>query len=105
MDGASTDLQYDEQNLYVWTKISKIDLSLQGIHVAYDQAINGVTDAYNASATAGYSFTPKIRAVADIEYSKNPDFDSDVRGMLSFVYLFDVKGDTQKPKTGTSKKN
>jgi len=72
MDGASTALQYDEQNLYVWTKISKVDISLQGIHVAYDQAINGVTDAYNASATAGYSFTPKARAVADIEYSRTP---------------------------------
>jgi hypothetical protein len=105
MDGAIAALQYDEQNLYVWTKISKVDISLQGIHVAYDEAINGVTDAYNVSATAGYSFTPKARAVADIEYSKNPDFDKDVRGMLSFVYLFDVKGDTQKPKTGSSKKN
>jgi hypothetical protein len=104
MDGASAALRYDEQNLYVWTKISKADISIQGIHVAYDQAINGVTDAYNASATLGYSFTPSTRAVADIEYSKNPDFDSDVRGMLSFVYLFDVKSDTQKPKTGSSKK-
>jgi hypothetical protein len=104
MNGSSADLRYDERSLYIWTRISKMDISLQGIHVAYDQAINGVSDAYNASATVGYAITAKARAVADVEYSENPYFNSDVRGMLTFVYLFDIKTDTQKPKSDRTKK-
>jgi hypothetical protein len=91
MNGPSVDLRYDEQRAYVFRKISKADVTLDVLHVAYDQAINGVADAWTTSAALGYSFTPMVRIVADAEYSKNPDYDRDVRGMLTFVYAFDAK--------------
>jgi hypothetical protein len=91
MNGPSADLRYDDQRVYLTKKISKLDLTLDVLHVAYDEAINGVSDAYTTTAAAGYAFTPKARFVADVEYSKNPEFNRDVRGMLTFVYAFDAK--------------
>ncbi len=98
MNGESDRLRYDEQSLYGSKKITTADISLQAIRVAYSQAINGVKDAYNLAGAAGYSFTPKARVVASVDYSKNPDFNSDVRGMLTFVYRFDAKFEQQTAK-------
>ncbi len=86
MNGDSDRFRYDEQSLYLSKPIGKADISLQAMRVAYSQEINGVKDAYNVAGAAGYSFTPKARMVADVEYAKNPDFNSDVRGTLTFVY-------------------
>jgi hypothetical protein len=105
MNGESDRLRYDEQSLYISKKISQADISLQGIHVGYSQEINGVKNAYNVSATAGYTFNPKARLVADMEYSENPDFNSDVRGMLTFVYRFDAKFEKQQTKKAGGKKS
>jgi hypothetical protein len=91
MNGPSADLRYDEQRAYVTGRASKIDLTLDVTHVRYQQAINGEDDAYSTSAAVGYTASPKARFVADVEYAKNPDFDRDVRGMLSFIYTFDAK--------------
>ena len=97
MDGPTEPLQYDEQRAYVMKKISKMDLTLDVIHVSYQQAINNVSDAYTGTAAVGYALSPKARLVADVEYMKNPDYDRDVRGMLTFVYAFDAKlGGTAK---------
>lgn len=105
MDGPTAPLQYDDQRLYVTKKFSNMDITLDALHVAYQQEINGVSDAYTLAAAAGYTFSPKARVVADVEYAKNPQFDKDVRGMLTFVYGFDAKyGSAAKAKpaaTGT----
>jgi hypothetical protein len=103
MDGPTAALQYDEQRGYLTTKISKADMTLDAMHVVYDQAINNQTDAWNVSAALGYTFTPKLRVVADAEYATNPDFNSDVRGMLSLEYRFDFPLEA-RPKPGTSPK-
>jgi len=91
MKGPSADLRYDDQRVYLTKKISKLDMTIDFLHVAYDEAINGDNDAYTAIAAAGYALTPKARIVADVEYAKNPEFNSDVRGMFTFVYAFDGK--------------
>ncbi len=105
MNGETDRLKYDEQSLYLTKKISKADISLQGIHVAYKQEINGIKDAFNAAGALGYSFTDKARIVADVEYSKNPDFNSDVRGLLTFIYRFDAKFEKQETKKTGGKKS
>jgi len=109
MNGPTTDLRYDEQRAYVFKKFAKADVTLDLVHVAYDQAINSVSDAWSGSAAVGYNFTPKMRVVADAEYSKNPDYDRDVRGMLTMVYSFDLPQATSSapkpaPKPQTQKK-
>ena len=90
MDGATAALQYDELGIYVSQKISRADVSLQLIHLAYKQEINGVKHADNASAAAGYAITPKARLVADVTYTTDSDFKRDVRAMATFVYSFDA---------------
>jgi len=90
MSGPTIDLRYDEQRVYVFKKISNADVTIDILHIAYDQAINNVSDAWSTSGAFGYSFTPKARVVADAEYSKNPDYNSDVRAMLTLLYSFDL---------------
>lgn len=103
MDGPTERLQYDDQRIYVTKKLSKLDLTLDAVRIAFQQPINGVSDAYTGSAAAGYALSQKARLVADVQYAKTPDYDKDVRGMLTFIYNFDAKlGQTGKP-AGTSK--
>ncbi len=90
MDGETDSLKYDQGSVYVTQRVSDFDFSLQGIIVTYKQAINGVRNAYTGSAAAGYSFNAKARLAADVQYSKDPQFNSDTRGMLTFVYSFDT---------------
>ena len=109
MNGPATDLRYDEQRAYVFRKFAKADVTLDIVHVAYDQAINGVADAWSTSAAFGYSITHKVRVVADAEYANNPDYNSDVRGMLSLLYSFDLplaatSASQPAPKPQTQKK-
>jgi len=96
MDGATAALQYDELGIYVSQKISRADVSLQLLHLAYKQEINGVKHADNASAAAGYAITPKARLVADVTYATDSDFKRDVRAMATFVYSFDAHYESGK---------
>jgi opacity protein-like surface antigen len=51
-----------------------------------------VTNAYSASIGAGYELKHNLKVGLDIEYSKNPDFDKDVRAFAKVVYGFDLGG-------------
>ncbi len=90
MDGKDDRLKYDEYRAYVYKKFGKADLTLDALDVKYEQAINGVKDAYSVSLAIGYDLTEKLKVGADVEYSKNPDFDKDVRAFLKAIYRFDV---------------
>jgi hypothetical protein len=90
MDGATAALQYDELGIFVSQKIARADVSLQLLHLAYKQEINGVKNADNASAALGYALTTKARLVADVSYTTDADFKRDIRAMATFVYSFDA---------------
>ncbi len=104
MDGATAALQYDELGIYVSQKIARADVSLQLLHLAYKQEINGVKHADYASAAAGYAITPKARLVADVTYSTDSDFTRDVRAMATFVYSFDTHYESGKKNTPSAVK-
>ncbi len=90
MDGGTDRLKYKEYRVYGYRKIGKTDLALDLLDVAYAAEINGVKNAYSASAAAGYELTDNLKAVLDAEYSKNPDFDKDIRVFLKLMYKFDL---------------
>ena len=90
MDGDADRLKYDEYRVYGYSKLGKIDVSLDVIDVKYDSAINGVSNAYSVSLAAGYDLTDRLKVGADVEYAKNPDFNRDVRAFLKAIYQFDV---------------
>jgi hypothetical protein len=91
MDGQTDDLKYYEYRLYGYKKFEKTDITVDLLTVAYDVEINGIKNAYSASLAGGYALSPKARLAADIEYAKDPFFDKDVRGLVKFVYNFDIE--------------
>jgi hypothetical protein len=89
MHGDTDTLRYDELGIYATGKIAPFDLSVQLDHLIYKQEINGVKNADNASAALGYALTPKARIVADVKYTRDPQYTRNVQGMATFVYSFD----------------
>jgi len=91
MEGNSDRLRYYEYRLYAAKKIGHADISVDFMNVGYDKKINDVKNSYAATASAGYEFSRKLKVGADLEYSKSPDFDNEVRGLLKLTYAFDTK--------------
>ena len=89
MDGQTDNLRYYEYRVYAYKNFEKTDVAVDLLTVTYDTEINSVKNAYSASLAGGYSPTPALKVGADIEYSKNPFFDKDVRGLVKLVYNFD----------------
>jgi hypothetical protein len=102
MDGTTSALQYDELGIYVSRKIARADISLQLVHLAYKQEINGIKHADDASAAAGYAITPKTRIVGDVSYITDSDFKRDVRAMATLVYSFDAHYESAKNNTSSA---
>lgn len=98
MDGGSDDLRYGEYRAYGSKKWGRPDIAVDLLHVAYEKAINGVKDAYTAAVAGGFDITKKARVSADVEYSKNPNFDREVKGQVVFKYKFgpELKGSEAK---------
>ncbi len=89
MDGETDRLKYDIYRIYASKRINKTDISLDLLEVKYQEPINGVDKSYSATVAALYDMTEKLKLGADLEYSKNPDFDKDVRLFLKLNYRFD----------------
>ena len=90
MDGETDRLKYGEYRAYAQKQWAKTDATVDLLVVSYDEEINGVKNVYTAVAAVGYAFNAQARAVADLEYGRNPEFDKEVRAMVRFVYRFDV---------------
>ncbi len=95
MDGQDDNFKYYEYRLYGYKKFEKIDITVDLLTVSYDVEINGVKDAYSASLAGGYALSAKARLAADVEYAKDPFYDKDVRGLVKFVYNFDIEPGTK----------
>jgi hypothetical protein len=90
MSGVTDSLKYDEYRLYGHRKFGRADLTIDLFSVAYAEEINGIKTAYSGSLACGYAVTTRARIGADVEYSRNPFFDKDVRGLVKLVYNFDI---------------
>jgi hypothetical protein len=97
MDGDTNRLKYDEYRIYASKKINKVDVAVDVLDVKYKEPISDVTNAYSVTLAAGYELSQKLKLGADLEYSKNPDFDKDVRIFAKMVYSFDVASGSRKP--------
>jgi len=91
MDGQTNQLKYYEYRLYGYKKFAKTDITVDLFTVSYDEEINGIKNAYSASLAGGYALSPRARLAADVEYAKDPFFDKDVRGLVKFVYNFEIE--------------
>jgi len=107
MAGETNKLKYDEYRIYGFRKIGHTEVTVDALDVKYAEAINDVKDAYSLTLAAAYEISPSMKLGADVEYSKNPDFDKDLRTMIKLTYLFDTAKTGNKaaaqgaPKAGT----
>ena len=93
MDGKEDRLKYSEYRVYCTRKFGRAGVTLDLLDVAYDTAVNDVNDvkdAYSITLAADYELAENLKLGADAEYSKNPDFDSDIRTFLKLIYSFDT---------------
>jgi hypothetical protein len=91
MEGNIERLRYVEFRSYASKKIGHADLTIDLIDLNYDSRINGIRNTCAVTGAAGYEFNRKLKVGADIEISRNPDFNSEVRGLLKATYTFDTK--------------
>jgi hypothetical protein len=91
MEGNSDRLRYSEYRLFAGKKIGHADLTADLISISYDRKTNGLRNSYAVSGSAGYEINSKLKVGADLEYSKSPVFDNEVRGLVKITYLFDTK--------------
>ena len=91
MDGATDKLRYYEYRAFASKKIGPADLTIDAMNVNYDKSLNGVSNSYTITGTAGYEFNRKFKAGATVEYSKTPDFDREVQALVKATYTFDTQ--------------
>lgn len=88
MNGGTDRLRYDEFRVYGFKKFGKADLTLDFLDVDYDSEVSGLKNSYVATLAAGYDLTKKFRVVGDVDYSRNPIFNKDIRTFLRMVCRF-----------------
>lgn len=91
MEGISDRLRYNEYRLYALKKLQHVELSADLIDINYDKSINGVRDSFTLTGSAGYEINEQLKVGADLEYTRSPDFDREVRALVKLTYLFDTK--------------
>jgi hypothetical protein len=91
MAGDTDKLRYVEFRGFATRKIGHTDLTLDAMSVNYDKDINGIKCSYTVTGAVGYEFNRKLKVGADLEYSRTPDFDSEVRALIKAIYTFDTK--------------
>lgn len=91
MDGRVKELQYTECRLYAGKKFEKFELAADLINLFYDRAVNGEKNAFTVIAAASYKLTSALKLTGDVDYSRNPEFKNELRGLVKLSYAFDFK--------------
>lgn len=97
MEGKSDRLRYIEYRAYATKKLGKADLTLDFIGLNYDNSasMNRVRNAVTVVGAGSYEFSKSLRLGASVDYSHNPLFDNEVKGLIKLTWLFDVKRSTE----------
>ena len=91
MDGKTDLLNFLEFRAFASTKIAQLNLALDFINLNYDERMRGIRNVYTISGVASYEINEKLRVGGYIDYSKNPDFDNEVKGLIKLTYTFDTQ--------------
>jgi len=92
MDGHDDRLEYTEYRLFAMKKAGKADLTLDVIDLYYDSKarMNDDRNSVTVVAAGSYGLNPALRLGASVDYSNNPFFDDELKGLVKLTYLFDV---------------
>jgi len=93
MDGMTDKLRYTEYRMYASKKLGKAELTLDLMDLHYDDTVNmnGESNAVTVVAGGSYQFNKNLQLGASVDYSHNPFFDDEVKGLVKLTYMFDVK--------------
>ena len=91
MEGVSDRLRYSEYRLFATKKLGHADFAVDATNINYASRINGVKNSFAVTGAGGYEISPALKVGLDMEYSKNPDFNNELRGLVKITYLFNVK--------------
>lgn len=91
MDGDVNKLKYYETRVYASKKLGRADVSLDFIDLYYDSKINDIKNTLYVVAASSYEISEALKIGVDIDYSRNPDFDNEVQGLVKLTYVFDSK--------------
>ncbi|WP_240731854.1 hypothetical protein [Geobacter sp. FeAm09] len=93
MDGKVDKLKYWEYRVFASKTLGKTDLALDVIDLNYDSTLsmNNVRNALTVAVAASHEINESLKVGADIDYSRNPDFDNEVKGLVKLTYVFDSK--------------
>lgn len=91
MDGNTDKLDFYEYRVFASKKISHLDLAVDFTDVNYDARVNGIRNTYSVAGAVSYEINRKVKLGADVDYSKNPDFDNEVKGLVKLTYAFDTR--------------
>jgi hypothetical protein len=91
MEGVERKLRYTEYRLYASKMFKSADLSIDLINLQYDRKVNGVRNAYTVAAAGGYRLDKNLKFALDVDCSRTPDYDFEVRSLVKLTYAFDMK--------------
>jgi hypothetical protein len=96
MAGKADRLKYTEYRLYITKKVEKTVLTLDVIDQNFDSTtdMNGIHNSVTVVAAGSYEFSRILQLGASVDYSHNPLFDNELKGLVKLTYLFDVKYST-----------
>jgi hypothetical protein len=93
VDGPNSSLSYNELRGYAMYDAHAYVISFDAIGQFYDAAaINTTSTAYELLLSAGYRFTPHLLLSGDISYGQNPEYSTEVKGLVKLVYNFTSAG-------------
>lgn len=97
MDGDDARLEYTEYRLYAMKNLGKADLTLDVIDLYYDSEarMNQDRNSVTVVAAGSYELNPALRLGASVDYSNNPLFDDELKGLVKLTYLFDVNSSAE----------
>ncbi|KAA0889877.1 hypothetical protein ET418_13485 [Oryzomonas rubra] len=95
MDGTTDKLRYNEYRVFAAKKFQRFDITADFFDVNYDSRINGIKNSYTVVGAASCDITPSLKIGADVDYSKNPDYDNEVAGLVKLTYTFDIRRGTE----------
>jgi hypothetical protein len=92
--GVTPATDYQEVRGYAMYDAHAYVISMDGIADFYNEKVNGRDTSYEILASAGYRFLPNLLLSSDVSYARNPEYDSEVKGLMKLVYTFtsDAKG-------------
>jgi len=87
-NGDVDELKYDLYRAFISASGDTLDVTLDGVLVAYDVKINDTKQSVAATATLGYKPVKNLRVGVDGTYSETPEFKNETRGMFTIDYEF-----------------